>query len=134
MSNNRPLAVVAAIIRHENRFLLAKRGKNDKQGDHFEFPGGKIDFGETPEESLVREIIEELDCKIVVDKLFSIETEIYDDNRHILLLSYLCHLENVSENNNRPELHWFSPGDDLSHLPILPPDARNIERIHELYR
>ena len=62
--------VTAAVIIKDEKILICKRSKNDKQGGKWEFPGGKIEAGETPEECLKREIKEELDLNIkVIDKL-----------------------------------------------------------------
>ncbi|MDO4937925.1 MAG: NUDIX domain-containing protein, partial [Sutterellaceae bacterium] len=53
------IEVVAAIIVHEGKILATQRGYGDFK-DGWEFPGGKVDAGETPEEAIVREIQEEL--------------------------------------------------------------------------
>ena len=128
----RPVAVTAAVIaREDGRVLLARREGTGAEDDHFEFPGGKIDFGETPEECLAREIREELGCGVRVERLLSVETEVYDGRRHILLLTYFCTLLDVDEGfQGRPALAWVDParGEDLT-LPVLPPDRRNLDRL-----
>ena len=63
--------VVAAIIRDGNRVFATQRGYGDYK-DGWEFPGGKIETGETPQKALVREIKEELDTEIVVGDLLTI--------------------------------------------------------------
>ena len=63
--------VVAAIIRDGNRVFATQRGYGDYK-DSWEFPGGKIETGETPQKALVREIKEELDTEIVVEDLLTI--------------------------------------------------------------
>ena len=63
--------VVAAIIRDGNRVFATQRGYGDYK-DGWEFPGGKIETGETPQKALVREIKEELDTEVVVGDLFTI--------------------------------------------------------------
>ena len=67
--------VVAAVIRDGDRIFAAARGYGEYKG-WWEFPGGKIEAGETPEEALVREIHEELDTEIRVGEL--IDTIEYD--------------------------------------------------------
>ena len=62
------LQVVAAVIRNGNRIFATQRGYGPYK-DKWEFPGGKIENDETPEEALKREILEELDVKISVEKL-----------------------------------------------------------------
>lgn len=60
--------VVAAVIKHDNKYLCAQRTKSkfDYLSYKFEFPGGKIESNETPEEALYREILEELDTNIEI--------------------------------------------------------------------
>ncbi|MEG1995836.1 MAG: NUDIX domain-containing protein, partial [Bacilli bacterium] len=69
------IRVVAAVIRSEDKIFATARGYGEFRGQ-WEFPGGKIEKGETPQQALVREIHEELDVKIEVGKL--IETIEYD--------------------------------------------------------
>ena len=66
--------VTAAFIRRGNEFLITQRRDNDVFGGLWEFPGGKQEIGETLEECLVREIYEELNLQIAVQKyLFTVE-------------------------------------------------------------
>ena len=67
--------VVAAVIRNDNKIFATQRGYGEFK-DGWEFPGGKIEAGETPEEALAREIKEELDTNISVDEY--IDTIEYD--------------------------------------------------------
>lgn len=70
--------VVAAIIRNGDKILATQRGYGDYK-DGWEFPGGKIEDGETPQEALVREIHEELEAEIVVgDHLITVEHDYPD--------------------------------------------------------
>lgn len=64
------LQVVAAVIRDGDRILATQRGYGE-QKDGWEFPGGKIEAGETPQQALVREIREELDTGITVGRLLA---------------------------------------------------------------
>lgn len=83
------IPVTAALIRRSEQILIAQRKPGAHQELLWEFPGGKVQFGERPEEGLSREIKEELGLTIRVDQLFSVESHVYGD-RHILLLVYTC--------------------------------------------
>ena len=78
--------VVAAIIKKNNLYLIVQRNKDKHLGLKWEFPGGKIQSNETPEEALIREIKEELNITINVHKKISEET--YKDHKINILLSY----------------------------------------------
>ena len=90
----RQIEVVAAIIVKDHKVFATQRGYGEWK-DFWEFPGGKIDAGETPEEALCREIKEELDTEIAVGELFT--TIDYDyPTFHITMHCYLCTIENGS--------------------------------------
>ena len=80
--------VVAAIIIHNNQIFATQRGYGDFK-DGWEFPGGKVEPGETPQQALVREIKEELDTEIEVgDYLMTVE---YDyPNFHLSMDCFFC--------------------------------------------
>ena len=83
--------VVAAIIEKDKKFLATQRGYGDFKGG-WEFPGGKIESGETPEDALIREIHEELQADITIEKLLT--TVEYDYEKfHLSMQCYLCHLQ-----------------------------------------
>lgn len=84
--------VVAAIIKKENRIFATQRGYGEFKGG-WEFPGGKIEDGELPEEALVREIREELETDISVDK-FLMTVEYDYPAFHLAMHCYLCSVTN----------------------------------------
>ena len=80
--------VVAAIIIHENKVFATQRGYGEFEGG-WEFPGGKVEPGETPQEALAREIMEELDTQIEVGEL--LDTVEYDYPKfHLSMDCFLC--------------------------------------------
>lgn len=83
--------VSAAIIRQDGKILATQRGYGDLAGG-WEFPGGKIEAGETPEEALVREIREELDVSVGVDSLLAVVDYDYDVFR-LHMHCFLSHIE-----------------------------------------
>ncbi|SHJ01326.1 8-oxo-dGTP diphosphatase [Geosporobacter subterraneus DSM 17957] len=86
-----PIIVTAAIIRNKEKILIAQRQELGEHHLQWEFPGGKLEIGETPEECLRREILEELNLKIKVLDIFKVVYHAYQ-NKTILLLSYICDL------------------------------------------
>ncbi len=84
------IRVVAAVIKKENKIFCTQRGYGDFKGG-WEFPGGKIEEGESPQEALVREIKEELDADIKVGDL--IKTVEYDyPTFHLSMDCFWCEL------------------------------------------
>ena len=86
-----PIPVCAAIIQYDDKVLLCQR-KNGALAEKWEFPGGKIEPGESPEECLLREISEELDITITVDRIFEAVNARYEHGC-FLLLGYLAHYQ-----------------------------------------
>lgn len=83
--------VVAAVIKKDNMIFATQRGYGEFKGG-WEFPGGKIEKGETPQEALVREIEEELDTEIEVEEL--IDTIEYDyPSFHLSMQCFWCHIK-----------------------------------------
>lgn len=86
------IKVVAAVIKHDDEIFATQRGYGDYK-DWWEFPGGKIEPGETPEEALIREIKEELDTEIAVDSF--ITTVEYDYPKfHLSMDCFWCSIKN----------------------------------------
>ena len=84
------IEVVAAIIKKDNEIFATQRGYGDFKGG-WEFPGGKIEPGETPEAALTREIREELNAEITVGSL--LQTIEWDNPAfHLTMHCYLCTL------------------------------------------
>ncbi len=83
--------VVAAIIKHKDKILCVQRGENkyDYISKKYEFPGGKIEEGEVPEETIVREIREELHMAITPEELFITVEHQYPDF-FITMHTYVC--------------------------------------------
>ena len=112
------VSVVAAVIESEGRFFATQRGYGP-QKDGWEFPGGKIEPGETPEAALMREIREELDADITVgEKLVQVEYD-YPDF-HLSMGCYRCALASGHLSLKEHEAaRWLalSELDDLAWLP-----------------
>ncbi len=119
--------VVAAIIRRDNEIFATQRGYGTYK-DWWEFPGGKIEAGETPEEALVREIKEELDTEIKVDSFLA--TVEYDYPEFYLIMDcFWCRVEHGELKLLEHEAARWLPLDDLNQVKWLPADAEVIEKI-----
>ena len=92
MNNKKHIEVVAAVIEKENKIFCCQRGAKGECAYKWEFPGGKIEHGETKEEALKREIREELNCNIEIHDF--ITTVNYEYNTFRLTMHvYLCSLK-----------------------------------------
>ena len=121
------IRVVAAIIINKDKVFATQRGYGEFK-DGWEFPGGKIEKGETPEQALEREIQEELETKIKVKE--KIDTVEYDyPNFHLSMDCFIC---NIIEGNLILKEHeaakWLSK-DELYSVNWLPADEGLIEKI-----
>ena len=121
--------VVAAIIRNdEGKILIAQRNLNKSQGGLWEFPGGKIESGETKEEAIVREIKEELNMNIKVDSFFDEKIYEYPD-KTIRLIALNCSMISDSyEVLEHEDIKWISE-DEFKAYEFAPADIYFIEKI-----
>ncbi|MEQ6334564.1 (deoxy)nucleoside triphosphate pyrophosphohydrolase [Sphingobium sp. MK2] len=119
-----PLFVVAvALIDADGRVLLQQRPPGKAMADLWEFPGGKVEAGETPEAALVRELEEELGIHTHASCLApaTFASEPLGD-RHLLLLLYVCRKwEGVPHPNHATALKWVRPA-QMYALPMPPAD------------
>ena len=124
------IEVVAAIIRKGEKIFAIQRGYGDWK-DWWEFPGGKMEAGEMPEEALKREIREELSTEIRVDELIS--TVEYDYPKfHLTMHCYLCSLLTEALHLNEHEAARWLSKDELDCVNWLPADAELIGKLRGL--
>ena len=122
------IEVAAAIIRKEDKVFATQRGYGEWK-DWWEFPGGKIEQGEAPEEALKREICEELSAEINVDELFS--TVDYDYLKfHLKMHCYLCTLQTDAMHLNEHESARWLAKDELDSVKWLPADKSIIDKLN----
>ncbi|MBC7361270.1 MAG: (deoxy)nucleoside triphosphate pyrophosphohydrolase [Candidatus Aminicenantes bacterium] len=121
----RKMIVVAAVIRKEGKILLAER-RSDSSIPGWEFPGGKVESGESPEQALSREISEELgvQCRIIRpletvslpdkpdSKLIAFEVELLDDQFHLI---------------SHRQIFWVEP-EELTEYNLLPADRELVRK------
>lgn len=121
--------VVAAIIVHDNKIFATQRGYGEFSGG-WEFPGGKIEENETPEEAIKREILEELDSEIEVVDLFDTVEYDYPDF-HLSMDCFICKIKSgdlvLKEHMNAK---WLTK-ENLHSVDWLPADEGLIGKIRE---
>ena len=123
------IRVVAAVIRKGNRIFATQRGYGEFK-DGWEFPGGKIEPGETPQEALVREIREELETEIRVGDL--IDTIEYNyPTFHLSMDCFWCEIvEGSLELKEHEAAKWLDRA-SLYTVDWLPADVGLVEKIRE---
>jgi len=115
-----PILVTAAIIRKNDEVFITKRTENGL----WEFPGGKVEYGETPEDCLIREIKEELDLEINIDSLYDSSSILTSDGSHFVILFYECSI--VRSNpvlTNHNECRWIKTS-HLNQFDFMPADKK----------
>lgn len=123
------IEVVAAIIRKGDKIFATQRGYGDFK-DWWEFPGGKMEPGETPEDALKREIQEELSTEISVDEFIC--TVDYDYPQfHLTMHCYLCSLLSEALHLNEHEAAKWLAKDELGSVKWLPADLEVVEKLNK---
>ena len=120
--------VVGAAIVRDGKILCAQRGEPRTLAGKWEFPGGKIEAGETPEEALVRELREELACDVEVTSFVCTSTQDYDFGT-VVLSVYLCKLvAGEPLLTEHQEVRWLPP-EQIPSLDWTPADADAVAAI-----
>ena len=126
------IEVVAAIILKEDSVLATQRGYGKWKGC-WEFPGGKVQQGETHDEALVREIKEELDATIVIDRFHTTVDYDYPDF-HLTMHCYLCHLvDGHYKLEEHLDARWLT-ADTINTVQWLPADEELVANLFKAER
>jgi|SRR5271157_783881 len=127
----KPINVVCAIIEHNGKILLGKRSAPRQHAGFWELPGGKIDPGETAQNALSREIMEELGVTIEAGRRLSIIVHEYETHA-VRLIPFMCR---ITKGTIKPleyqETAWINPATKIE-LPLLPPDYAILEEFARL--
>ena len=128
------LIIVSAVtlVDHDGRILISKRPEGKHMPGFWEFPGGKLEIGETPEECLIREIKEEIDINLSNFCFSPLTFSLNEyDEFNILLLLYVCReWEGIILGKEKQELKWVFPK-DLYDKNLLPADKELIPFIRD---
>jgi len=123
------MVVVAAVVERGDHFFLTRRHAGVHLEGMWEFPGGKVDAGESHADALRREIREELDADVDVHDLVFEITHEYPD-RAVALYFYRCSLHGEPRPLLGQEMRWVPRG-ELASLPFPPADTELITRLTE---
>lgn len=123
--------VAGILINKNNEILIAKRKEEKILGGYWEFPGGKIDDGETPEESLIRELMEEMNINIKINKYFG--ENIYDYERGTIRL--IAYIGEISAGQitltDHSEYQWIKK-DEFIKYKMAPADVYFVKKLEGL--
>ncbi|MGB9341610.1 MAG: 8-oxo-dGTP diphosphatase MutT [Polyangiales bacterium] len=126
-----PIVVAAAVVIRAGRVLLTRRAEGQHLAGMWEFPGGKLEAGESPEEALVRECREECGIEVEVNDILEVTHHRYP-KKEVLLLFYRCGLRAGEVRHLQVADHaWVAPP-ELDRYPLPPADERVVARIQAL--
>jgi 8-oxo-dGTP diphosphatase len=131
----RPIVLVSAValVDSDGRVLLAQRPEGKHLAGLWEFPGGKVHAGETPEEALIRELAEELDIETDVKCLapFTFASHTYP-HFHLLMPLYVCRVwKGIPRPCEGQKLAWVRVS-DMSNYPMPPADLPLVAMLRDL--
>jgi 8-oxo-dGTP diphosphatase len=122
--------VTAAIMERDGKIFIAKRSSTSSLPNKWEFPGGKIEVGETPEECLARELYEEFDIIVTTGEFF-VESVYQYERKTVRLLAFKVQYDqDITTINAHDDMKWV-PVDDLLEYDMAPADvpiAREVQK------
>lgn len=125
------IEVAAAVINKDGKILATQRGYGEFK-DGWEFPGGKIEIGENPSQALTREIKEELNIEITVEKLIDIVEYDYPQF-HLKMHCFICSIKGGELILKEHEAAKWLTKDTINSVEWLPADEDLIEKIKMLF-
>jgi len=122
--------VAIALINEDGEILLTQRPEGKDMAGLWEFPGGKIENGETPEQAIIREIAEELDVSIKVESLVPITfiSHRYPDKHVVIMLYKSTQWEGEPVSMDNQLIRWYPPQE----IPALPMPAADVPLVEAL--
>lgn len=125
---NNPVKVTAAILAKDGRIIIAQRKSSDHLSGKWEFPGGKVEPGETPEVCLARELKEEFDIDVAIGEFLGSNVHHYD---HVSIELMACRASWVGgaiRMNGHKAYRWVSVG-QLAEFDFAPADIPFVEML-----
>lgn len=124
--------VTAAIIIEKNKILIAQRGANEKLAGKWEFPGGKIELGETPQQCLKREIREELEVDIEVGSYLGESIYTYSNGEIKLIAYFATIIGGEIKLSVHDKIEWVTIG-AMDKYDFAPADIPFVEKLKEVF-
>jgi 8-oxo-dGTP diphosphatase len=125
---SKQLVVTAAVIEQENTVLIAQRKPGSHLALKWEFPGGKLEWGEDPRDGLKREIREELGIEIEVGDVVEVVSHTYED-RQIVLIAYKCrYVSGTVQMLDVHDVRWVRP-EELRTVDLSPADVPIVDKL-----
>ena len=127
--SNQILVVVKGLILNEGKVLLVKRSNEEEVGGGtWELVGGKIEFGEDLKPGLLREIKEEVNLNVTIERILYTTTFLTDPTRQVILLTYLClsQTKTVALSSEHSDYHWATK--EETRLLLTPEILRDFEK------
>ena len=127
------LVIACALVDPDGRVLMAQRPAGKNLAGLWEFPGGKMEAGERPEDTLIRELREELGIEVKEPCLapFSFASHSYADF-HLLMPLYICRRwEGMPQALEHQAIKWLMPK-DMAQLPLTPADIPLVPMLRDL--
>ena len=122
------IEVVAGIVLNQQKILIARRSPGKHLAGYWEFPGGKLEPGENPEEGLARELKEELNLEVVVGQHFMDSLYHYQE-KSILLKAYFAHSKQLElSSTDHDQLKWVQ-AKELEKYIFAPADVPIVEAL-----
>lgn len=124
--------VVAALIWRGKEFMICQRPAHKARGLLWEFVGGKVEPGETPEQALVRECREELGVTVSVGQPFMEVTHTYPDITIHLILFHAVIVQGEPQRLEHNDIRWIT-ADEIGQYEFCPADEEILERLKQVY-
>ena len=122
--------VVCGIIESNGKYFVCRRRHGKSLAGFWEFPGGKSEHGESRQEALRRELLEELDMEVIIGKYLGLSVYDYDKFR-IELYGYHCHLISYDGKLIDHDVYQWVPLDEINSLSMAPADIPLIDLINQ---
>lgn len=123
--------VVAALIWRDRQFLIGQRPAHKARGLMWEFVGGKVEPGETPEQALIRECREELGVTVAVGPVFCTVTHVYPDLTVHLTLFHAALAQGTPQRLEHRDIRWISV-EEIPQYSFCPADREILEKLTRL--